>query len=38
MNKRDVLDNIFKNMILSMSFLEEVFIKGNKDAKCCLVP
>ena len=31
MDKRDVLDNIFKKMIRSMRFLEEVFIEGNKE-------
>ena len=31
MDKRDVLDNIFKEMIWSMRFLEEVFIEGNKE-------
>lgn len=31
MDKRDVLDNIFKKMIWSMRFLEEVFIEGNKE-------
>ena len=31
MDKRDVLDNIFIEMIWSMRFLEEVFIEGNKE-------
>ena len=31
MDKRNVLDNIFKEMIWSMRFLEEVFIDGNKE-------
>ena len=31
MDQRDVLDNIFKKMIWSMRFLEEVFIEGNKE-------
>lgn len=31
LDQRDVVDNIFKKMIRSMRFLEEVFIEGNKE-------